>query len=256
MTQASMLAFDFAALTDVGCKRLNNEDSFGYDVERQLFAVCDGMGGTAAGEVASSLAVNKLIESFGASVDAGAIEDRINKAIADANRAVFEASTEDPELEHMGTTLVCACLEGDRAVIGNVGDSRAYLMRDGCCTQITRDHSYLSEAIENGSMTLEMAAASNLQSVITRAVGVEDTVDADLFHAQLQSGDVLVLASDGLTRYATAADIAAAVTAAANLRDACHSLIEYAKQCGGADNITCVLLRATCTPPAVGPTAR
>lgn len=244
MTQASMLAFDFAALTDVGCKRSNNEDSFGYDVEQQLFVVCDGMGGSAAGEVASNLAVRTLIESFGANSSTAAIEDRINRAIDDANRAVFEAATEDPELEHMGTTLVCACLEGDRAVIGNVGDSRAYLLRDGSCAQITRDHSFLSEELEKGNITPEMAAASNLQSVITRAVGVGDTVEPDLFAARLQPGDVLLLASDGLTRYATADEIAAAVSAAPDLTDACHALIEHSKQCGGADNITCILLRA------------
>jgi protein phosphatase len=253
MTQASMLAFDFAALTDVGCKRTNNEDSFGYDVEQQLFVVCDGMGGSAAGEVASNLAVRALIESYGLHTNNDSMEDRIERAIHDANRAVFEAAAEDPELEHMGTTLVCTCLEGDRAVIGNVGDSRAYLIREGSCSQITRDHSFLSEEIEKGNITPEMAAASNLQSVITRAIGVGDSVDPDLFGARLLPGDVLLLASDGLTRYASTDEIAAAVSSAQDLAGACHALIEHAKESGGADNITCILLRAVeALPPGEG----
>ena len=110
---------------------------------------------------------------------------------------VREAGLENPELHSMGTTLVCVCLDGSRAVVGNVGDSRAYLLRNGTCQQITLDHSLLDEEVRAGHLTPEMAAASNLQSVITRAVGVADTVEPDLFAAQLQPNDLLLLASDG-----------------------------------------------------------
>jgi protein phosphatase len=242
--------FDFAAATDVGCRRTNNEDSFGYDAEEQLFVVCDGMGGSVAGEVASSMAVRSLIETYGASAGNGAleaepVENRLMNAIFEANRVVREAGTNTPELNSMGTTLVCACLSGDRAIVGNVGDSRAYLVRDGSCIQITRDHSYLAEEVSKGNITPEMAAASNLQSVITRAIGVGDTVEPDLFAAQIQPGDLLLLASDGLTRYASPEEIAAVAANAGDLAAICGVLIEHAKQGGGADNITCILLRAT-----------
>jgi serine/threonine protein phosphatase PrpC len=251
MTQALTLALDFAAATDIGCKRSNNEDSYGYDAEQHLYVVCDGMGGNAAGEVASSMAVRTLIDSFGyfgQDTQLGdsmeKVENRLLASILETNRVVREAGIENPELYAMGTTLVCVCLDGSRAVVANVGDSRAYLLRNGTCQQITLDHSLLDEEIRNGNMTPEMAAASNLQSVITRAIGVADTVEPDLFAAQLQANDFLLLASDGLTRYVNPEEIAAAAAEGAELSAICNALIAHAKERGGADNITCILLHA------------
>lgn len=249
MRQALTLALDFAAATDIGCKRSNNEDSYGYDADQHLYVVCDGMGGNAAGEVASGMAVRTLIESFsalGQQANPGSamamIENRLMASIFEANRVVHEAGTENPELHSMGTTLVCVCLDGNRAVVGNVGDSRAYLLRNGTCQQITLDHSLLDEEIRSGNMTPEMAAASNLQSVITRAIGVAEQVEPDLFAATLQPNDFILLASDGLTRYVQPEEIAQAASAGAELATICNALIEHAKQRGGADNITCILL--------------
>jgi serine/threonine protein phosphatase PrpC len=250
MTDPSKLSFDFAAITDLGCERSNNEDSFGYDAEQHIYAVCDGMGGRAAGEVASGLAVRTLIESFGASAGGNRngeplpVANRLQLAIMDANQVVREAGVQNPELQSMGTTLVCACFEGDSAVIGNVGDSRAYMIRGHNCFQITQDHSLLAEAIRSGELSPESAAMSNLQSVITRAIGVEETVEPDMFAAQLEPGDVLLLASDGLTRYVEEEEILGVVEGSADLAAACRVLINYAKKGGGADNITCMLLRA------------
>jgi len=251
MTQALTLTLDFAAATDIGCKRSNNEDSFGYDADLHIYVVCDGMGGNAAGEVASGMAVRTLIESYGYLAEGAEpgspmemVENRLLASIFEANRVVREAGLENPELHSMGTTLVCVCLDGSRAVVGNVGDSRAYLLRNGTCQQITLDHSLLDEEVRSGHMTPEMAAASNLQSVITRAVGVSDTVEPDLFAAQLQANDLLLLASDGLTRYANPDDIAQAASNGSELSAICNALIEHAKRRGGADNITCVMLRA------------
>ena len=251
MTQALTLTLDFAAATDIGCKRSNNEDSFGYDADQHIYVVCDGMGGNAAGEVASGMAVRTLIETFGyfgQGVEPGSpmemVENRLLAAIFEANRVVREAGLENPELHNMGTTLVCVCLDGNRAVVGNVGDSRAYLLRNGTCQQITLDHSLLDEEVRSGHMTPEMAAASNLQSVITRAVGVADTVEPDLFGALLQPNDLLLLASDGLTRYANPDEIAQAASNGSELPVICNALIEHAKRRGGADNITCIMLRA------------
>jgi serine/threonine protein phosphatase PrpC len=254
MTDPSKLSFDFAAVTDLGCMRSNNEDSYGFDAERNIYAVCDGMGGRAAGEVASGLAVRTLIESFGASADWNRngepvpVANRLQHAILDANQAVREAGSQKPELQSMGTTLVCACFDGDNAVIGNVGDSRAYLIRNGICFQITQDHSLLAEALRTGEISPELAATSSLQSVITRAIGVEDTVEPDLFAARLEPGDVLLLASDGLTRYAQEEEILAALGSSADLTTACQGLIDYAKNSGGVDNITCMLLRVVEKP--------
>lgn len=244
-----MLSFDFAAVTDIGCKRSNNEDSFGYDAEQHIYVVCDGMGGNAAGEVASSMAVRALIETLDASAEtadafAAPIENRVMDAIVEANRVVREAGTQNAELTNMGTTLVCACLDQNRAVIGNVGDSRAYLLRNRDCVQITQDHSFLEEEVRKGNMTPEMAAASNLQSVITRAIGAADTVEPDLFAVSLQPNDMLLLASDGLTRYVQPEEIAWAAANGSHLGAVCNWLIGCAKARGGADNITCILLRA------------
>ena len=250
MSRRSTLSIDFAAITDVGCVRQNNEDSYGFDADHHLYVVCDGMGGCAAGEVASGLAVRTLIESFASSdadladsEEAVAIEKRLMSAILEANRAVYEASSTNPALRCMGTTLVCACLDGDRAVVGNVGDSRAYLIRNETCHQITKDHSFVAEQIRAGNLVSEHVV-SNMQSVITRAIGVEITVEPDLFEAELKSEDMLLLASDGLTRYVSPGDILTAAADGLDLPETCRSLIEFAKGCGGADNITCVLIRA------------
>lgn len=249
MTNDPNLLFDFAAVTDIGCERTNNEDSYGYDSERNLYVVCDGMGGRAAGEVASSLAVRTLIEAFDAASSASgavevATENRLHAAMVEANRVVYEAAANDAMLQTMGTTLVCVCLEGNRAVVGNVGDSRAYLIRNGVCVQITMDHSLVQEAMRAGQMTAELAALPGVQSMITRAIGVTASVELDLFAAQLVAGDSLLLTSDGLTRYVTADEIAATVSQDASPGDLCRALIVAAKQRGGADNITCILLRA------------
>jgi len=250
MTRTSEFTLDFAAATDIGCQRGNNEDSFGYDAELHVYVVCDGMGGSAAGEVASGMAVRAMIESF-ESLSAPSqdsepdfpVEERMMRSIHEANRAVREAADANPQLHNMGTTLVCASLNGSRLVVGNVGDSRAYLIRNGACSQITLDHSLIDEQLRQGLITPEMAAVSHLQSVITRAIGAADNVEPDLFAVELELSDMVLLTSDGLTRYAKADDIAASALPEAELTAICHSLIDHAKQRGGADNITCMMLR-------------
>ncbi len=257
MTQTSEFTLDFAAATDIGCQRGNNEDSFGYDADLHVYVVCDGMGGSAAGEVASGMAVRTMIESFeslSAPFEDGepnlTVEERLMRSIHEANRVVREASDVNPELHNMGTTLVCASLNGPRLVVGNVGDSRAYLIRNGTCSQITLDHSLIDEQLRQGLITPEMAAVSHLQSVITRAIGAADNVEPDLFAVELELGDMVLLNSDGLTRYAKADDIAALAQPEVELTSICHSLIDHAKQRGGADNITCMMLRAVERQPA------
>ena len=251
MSQKTEFTLDFAAATDIGRVRGNNEDSFGYDGEQHLYVVCDGMGGSAAGEVASGMAVRALIENFealGASNSELPADKKLLHAIRAANRAVRDAAEANPQLYNMGTTLVCASLDGLRLVIGNVGDSRAYLIRGGVCQQVTLDHSLVDEQLRQGLITPEMAAVSNLQSVITRAIGAADSVEPDLFAVELQMGDMFLLTSDGLTRYAKADAIAGMVDAQMELTAICQRLIEHAKLSGGVDNITCMMLRVVENP--------
>lgn len=235
---------EVAALTDVGCRRSNNEDSFGYDLAAQVFAVCDGMGGMAAGELASGAAVRELLEQFaGDGQSGGRAEERLYSAIVQANRRVCALADQDEQLRGMGTTLVAACVDGSNLIIGNVGDSRAYFLRDGVCVQITQDHSFVAEQLRSGAMNAEEAGASPLQSLITRAIGQSETVVPDIFTAPIQSDDILLLTSDGLTRYADAEAIAQLILGSASLEQACRALIDTAKIQGAVDNVTCLLVQ-------------
>ena len=244
MDSGTELKIDVVALTDVGCLRTNNEDGFGYDLATNIFVVCDGMGGMAAGEVASATAVKELVEHFaqGAGSDAST-EDRLFRAIVHANQQVYQMAQSNEELRGMGTTLVSVCIEGRRLLIGNVGDSRAYFMRGGVCAQITNDHSFLAEQVRKGTMNIEEAKASPLQSVITRAIGTAETVEPDIFTGDLEAGDIVLLTSDGLTRYADAKAIAALILSCSTLAEACQALIDRAKQQGAVDNVTCLLVQ-------------
>ncbi|HLH36881.1 MAG TPA: Stp1/IreP family PP2C-type Ser/Thr phosphatase [Alloacidobacterium sp.] len=244
MESQTGLKLEVAGLTDVGCKRTNNEDSYGYDLAAQLFVVCDGMGGMAAGEVASSTAVNTLLRAFSQNTASSAgIEERLYNAIIQANHEVCALSQTNEEMRGMGTTLVAACIDTRKIVIGNVGDSRAYFLREGGCVQITLDHSYLAEQVRNGTMTADDAGASPLQSLITRAIGTSQSVEPDLFSASLEPGDMVLLTTDGLTRYADAGSIAQIVLNQPDLQQACQMLINTAKEQGAVDNVTCLLLR-------------
>ena len=244
MESQSVLKLEVAALTDVGCKRTNNEDSFGYDLSARIFAVCDGMGGMAAGEIASSTAVTELVQFFnrqGMSEMQG--EQRLYNSIQHANRQVCLLAQDSEELRGMGTTLVSACVDGRKIVIGNVGDSRAYFLRNGACAQITHDHSFVAEQVRSGVITADEAGSSPLQSLITRAIGTTETVEPDLFTAAIESGDIVLLTTDGLTRYADADAIASLILSSPDLPAACQALINTAKDQGAVDNVTCLLLR-------------
>jgi len=248
------LKVEATALSDVGCVRTNNEDSFGYDPIRQVYVVCDGMGGMASGEVASQLAVSAFLETIAAANTSIPIERSLHQAITAANASVFQASAQ-PEHKGMGTTLVSASVEGAKLLIGNVGDSRAYMIQDNQCMQLTVDHSYLNELIRTGAVAVEDAATVDLQgmeSVITRAIGVTETVNPDFFSVDLAPGNLILLASDGLTRYVAATEMSQLVTGD-NLNLSCQQLIDLAKERGGADNITVLLLHITPAEDAPAP---
>jgi protein phosphatase len=235
-----------SAMTDVGCVRTNNEDSYGYDESLGIFVVCDGMGGVTSGEVASSRAVMAIINSFADSASSDIpVDTRLLDAIRAANLDVWE-NGQVPENKGMGTTAVVAALDGDKLIVGNVGDSRAYSVQGANCSQLTVDHSLIGELIRNGTLTLDSAQKADIpgmRSVVTRAVGVAPEVQADFFSVDFRPGTAVLLATDGLTVYVRQGEIGA-VLASSPPEFCCANLIALAKQRGGQDNITCVLLRA------------
>ena len=234
-----------SALRDLGCVRTNNEDNFAYDPVHDLYVVCDGMGGMAAGEVASSIACSTAIQTFAAQPVETPVLTRLASAIHAANDAVRASSKENHEQHGMGTTLVAAALEGNKLYVGNVGDSRAYLLQNASCVQLTVDHSYINELVRNGTVKVEDIHSVNLkglESVITRAIGAAAAVEPDFFAVDLRENDTLLMASDGLTRYVDSKRINELIDID-DLEQSCSRLIQAAKDAGGADNITCLLLR-------------
>lgn len=232
------MRFVAGAATDVGRVRDGNEDSFVVDDRLRLFAVADGMGGHRAGEVASATAV----EALRASVASGS---SVDEAIRTANTAVLEKSDADQELAGMGTTVtaVIASGEGD-AVIGHVGDSRAYLLHEGELQQLTDDHSLVEELVREGRLTPEQAEVHPQRSIITRALGIERDVDVDLYTVPAVVGDRVLLCSDGLTTMMRSDDIASILRREPHPRHAAEQLVDAANEAGGEDNITVVVLDA------------
>ncbi len=250
------LVFQAAGKTDIGLVRTNNEDNFGFDLRRGIFVVCDGMGGAAAGEVASKIAVDTVLAYFrkdpgraespvvgrkfeGVSEDAAALAN----AIQLANQSIQETGANNPNRAGMGSTIVAVCLHGNLFSIANVGDSRIYLVRGGGIQQLTSDHSLVMEQVRRGLMTVEEAERSEMQNVIVRALGSEDIVEPDLEDHEFAPGDVLLLCTDGMSRYVKEEKMLEVVSSARSLSEACEALIEAAKAGASDDNITCVLVR-------------
>jgi PPM family protein phosphatase len=220
----------FAVKSDPGRRRRRNEDS--YVVEPPLFAVADGMGGAQAGEVASRLAAGALKEGG----DAG-----VEELIQEANRRVHQRSLEDPTASGMGTTVTVAVVADDHVRIGHVGDSRAYLIRDGKLEQLTQDHSLVGELVRSGKLGREEAESHPQRSVITRAVGTDPDVDVDTFIVEPQKGDMFLLCSDGLTdMVADTAIERIAQDQRENLDELVKGLVKAANRGGGDDNITVI----------------
>jgi PPM family protein phosphatase len=232
------------ARTDVGKVRPENEDDF--FVGRQVFAVADGMGGHAAGEVAAKTALEPLVSIDSRTFDsADAAEEALAEAVREANRQVVEMAEAQPELHGMGTTLTAALLRDGRLHLAHVGDSRAYLLRDGeAITQLTTDHTLVERLVREGRLSREEVATHPQRNVITRAIGNEPDVVVDSLPAlRLQSGDQVLLCSDGLTGPLGDADIAATLTHTPDGDEAVTSLISQANEAGGPDNITAIVLR-------------
>jgi protein phosphatase len=224
----------FAGASDPGRRRRRNEDS--YVIDPPLFAVADGMGGAQAGEVASKLA-------------AGAVKERgadVEQLIQEANRRVHQRSIEDPNASGMGTTLTVASVENGMVSIGHVGDSRAYLVRDGRLEQVTDDHSLVGELMRSGKLSAEEAETHPQRSVITRALGTDPDVDVDMFPIESRAGDLFLICSDGLTTMVDDRTILELVEQHRDdLQTLVKSLIKAANKGGGEDNITVVAFDIT-----------
>jgi PPM family protein phosphatase len=231
-------AADTVAQTDTGRQRRDNEDS-AY-ARAPVFVVADGMGGAQAGEVASHIAVEVFEEGI---PDGGSPEERLADRAREANKRIHDLSKTQQERAGMGTTLTAAYLQDSELAIAHVGDSRAYLFRDGELKMLTRDHSLVAELVQRGKLTEEQAAEHPQRSIITRALGPEPTVEVDTVTYPVRAGDVLLLCSDGLTSMLSDDQLATILTSTTDLGAAAQALIDEANAAGGRDNITVVLFR-------------
>lgn len=225
------------ASTDTGMVRDGNEDSYLVDRQLDLFAVADGMGGHRAGEVASAVALGGLREAVGEGVS-------VADAVGRANTAVWDRAASDTDLAGMGTTLTAATFADGTLTIGHVGDSRAYLFRNGALEQLTVDHSLVAELIRDGRISEEQAAVHPQRSIITRALGVDSSVEVDVYSLVLHPADRVILCSDGLTSMVRANRIGEILSGEADPTRAANALVDAANTAGGEDNITVVVLDA------------
>ena len=253
-------------ITDVGRKRESNEDCFAVVPEDQLFVVADGMGGHAAGEVASRLAVTAFADFIAATRrdaeitwpydydPAMSVEgNRLKTAIRLANQRILDTINHKKDLEGMGTTLVGAMVSDGRVCVGHVGDSRAYLIRDGRITQLTSDHSWVNEQVKMGFLSRSDANRHPFRNVVTRALGSRDDVAVDLVEEGLKPDDILVLCSDGLNTMIDDEMIAATVlTHADDIDAAAQALIGRANENGGDYNVTVIVVKVQADGRATG----
>jgi serine/threonine protein phosphatase PrpC len=239
------LHFTCAARTDVGIVRSGNEDNYLMLAERGVFIVADGMGGHAAGEVASEMAVRITSSEIGSlrGLSDAEASDRVRSAIRAANDAIFERTLSEHDKRGMGTTATVLVLMPRRYLIGQVGDSRAYLLRNGELLQLTKDHSYVQEQVDAGLLTPDQARVHPYSNVITRCVGASGDVEPDIYAGTLEEGDVLLLASDGLTGMLEDEQLGRILLAAGDPETWVDKLVNEANRRGGLDNITAIVIR-------------
>jgi serine/threonine protein phosphatase PrpC len=243
--------------SDVGRKRHHNEDSLLCNNELSLFAVADGMGGHLGGERASRMAVEILEKEIEKARQQGLlalplevppgephpIRALLRRAVIEADRCIYEVAMANPALAGMGTTLTVLLFVGDQLYLGHVGDSRAYLYRDGRARQLTEDHSWIQEQVRAGLISPEEAKESRFRNIITRSVGFEPSVEPDLAGIAIQAGDCFVLCSDGLSNYLTLDELGQVLTGHF-YRDVAKVFVDLANERGGDDNVTCLVVYA------------
>jgi len=251
------MKISYKAISDVGRKRSANEDSYFADGDLNLFVVADGMGGHAAGEVASKIAVESIQDfvrftnndkditwpyEFDESLSMAG--NRLKTAIQSAHAKVLEATSQKKEFQGMATTVVAILVNDEKAQVAHVGDSRAYMVREDRLIQLTSDHSWVNEQLRTGAITSQQARNHPYRNIVTRALGGPNPVDVDVNEEPLQDGDIILLCSDGLNTMITDEDILNII--ARNKEDieaACQELIQTANQNGGEDNVTSILVK-------------
>jgi protein phosphatase len=245
------MIYEYFCLTDTGRLRESNEDSVVLDPDNQVVVLADGMGGYNAGEVASVMAttfikteLGRWLSAGGAQASAREIKRAMEICVDNANQSIFNAANSNPQYEGMGTTLVMGVFQGSRALIGHVGDSRCYRLRGNTLVQITRDHSLLQEQIDAGLISQEQAQYAAHKNLVTRALGVEDTVLLEVNEYRAEEGDLYLLCSDGLSDMVTDGGITALLVSAGTLEEKGRALIDAANGCGGRDNISVILAYA------------
>jgi PPM family protein phosphatase len=247
--------FEYVSMTDPGLVRDNNEDSVALDPVNQIAVLADGMGGYNAGEVASAMAttfikteLGRWLSEGGADANARELRRAMEICIDNANRSIFNAANSNPLYAGMGTTLVMGVFQGSRTLIGHVGDSRCYRLRGGNLVQLTRDHSLLQEQIDAGLISLEQAQFATHKNLVTRALGVEDTVLLEVSEYRVEDDDLYLLCSDGLTDMMSDERMAAILVTAGTLEEKCRALVDAANDSGGRDNISVILAHARSKP--------
>jgi serine/threonine protein phosphatase PrpC len=254
--QGQRVKIDVGARTDVGRVRDNNEDAYQVEPQLELYVISDGMGGEAHGELASHLAVDTIIEHCKTSLDDPAatsygnprpeLSPRTNRlagAIYLANKRIYDAGERNLEQRGMGATVVAAWMEGQRLSIAHVGDSRAYLLRAGALEQLTADHSLVAEQVRQGLITPQQAESSELQNVLTRALGPHEEIGIDADEHQLIPGDTLLMVTDGVSRMVTDEEIGSTLMTSTSAQEAAERLIDLANENGGVDNSTAIVVR-------------
>ncbi|HUF19771.1 MAG TPA: Stp1/IreP family PP2C-type Ser/Thr phosphatase [Burkholderiales bacterium] len=258
-------ALEIAKATHTGMVRSHNEDSIVTDVEIGLAVLADGMGGYNAGEVASGIATalisNETREAL-VKLEPHVVDQRngtlvasslLREVIARANASIYHSANTQPQYAGMGTTLVAAFFCDNKLTVAHIGDSRCYRFRDGKLEQITRDHSLLQEQIDSGVITREAAKRSQNKNLVTRAVGIEPEVEAEVHTHEVREGDIYLLCSDGLNDMVEDEDIELTLeTMGANLPLAAEQLVEMANDAGGRDNVSVVLIKVRKGFPANG----
>lgn len=252
------MPFECSALSDVGRHRSNNEDAVLVSAEQGFVVLADGMGGYNAGEVASAMAVDLIARELTPSLDKAGLPDvrslrrAMEVCVSNANRAIFEAARSEENCAGMGTTLVMAAVHGSSVLVGHAGDSRAYRWREGSLMQLTRDHSLLQEQLDSGIITPEEAAVSPHRNLVTRALGVEETVLLDIQTFSVLPGDTYLLCSDGLTDMLTDQQIAEVLETVPQTEARATRLVERANANGGHDNVTVALMQVEELPKKSG----
>jgi PPM family protein phosphatase len=246
-----MMTYEFCAHTHPGLARENNEDSVTFNEAAQLGILADGMGGYNAGEVASGMAtafisseMGRWLAEAGGKANTKEVRRALEICVDNSNRSIFHAASTNPQYSGMGTTLVVGVFMDGRLIVGHIGDSRCYRLRGAAFAQITRDHSLLQEQLDAGLITPQQAAVSMNKNLVTRALGVEDSVLLEVNEHHVEAGDLYLICSDGLSDMVADAEIARILEARGSLPGKAKALIDAANANGGRDNISVLLVKA------------